>query len=198
MTTPTDQASRRRLRDALRERRAQLDADARAEAARRVAALLAEQPFVREARHVAGYHAVGGEMDPAPTMAACARHGASLYLPVLDDERPRHLRFRAWSEDTPMNSNRLGIPEPAGTPELDCRRLDVVLVPLVACDRRGNRLGMGGGFYDTTFAWHPGEEPGRPHLVGMAHDFQVVEALDPMPWDVPLGHIATPGGLITC
>lgn len=182
----------------IRERRERLNVAERREAARSVAEALAARPFMKEARHVAGYHAVGGELDPAPILEQCASDGARLYLPVLDPDRDRALLFREWTPETPLNRNRLGIPEPAGTPLRDPRRLDVVLVPLVVCDRGGNRLGMGGGFYDTTFAWRVKEEPGRPRLVGLAYGFQVVDRLDPMPWDVPLGHIATPDGVFDC
>lgn len=189
---------REALRRRIRERREQLDADRRRAASIAVAEQLKARPFLRHARHVAAYHAVGGELDPSPILEHCLSAGASVYLPVLDTKEPRTLRFRQWSPESAMVRNRLGIPEPDGTPARDARRLDVVLMPLVACDRRGNRLGMGGGFYDTTFAWHSEEQPDLPHLVGMAYDFQVVEQLTAMPWDVPLNFIATPDAVITC
>lgn len=189
---------REALRHRIRNRRERLDTDQREIAANRVAEQLTAQPFLRQARTVAAYHAMGGELDPAPTLERLHESGTCIYLPVLDPERARTLFFRQWTPATPMSRNRLGIPEPSGTSELEPHRLDVVLVPLVACDGRGNRLGMGGGYYDTTFAWRLSEAPARPRLVGMAYDFQVVERLSAMPWDVPLDHIATPDGVATC
>lgn len=156
------------------------------------------QSYLRQARHVAGYHAVGGELDPAPALERRLEAGSRVYLPVLDPDSPRTLRFHQWTPATPMHRNRLGIPEPEDTKGREARQLDVVLVPLVACDRRGNRLGMGGGFYDTTFSWRVDEKSGQPLLVGMAYDFQVVERLTAMPWDVPLDYIATPEEVIIC
>lgn len=186
------------LRRRIREERDGLDADRRRTAADDVAARLLSQPFIRQARHLAAYHAVGGELDPAQALNRSLDAGTLVYLPALDRDKPRTLHFRQWTPETPMERNRLGIPEPANTPRHDARELDVVLMPLVACDRRGNRLGMGGGFYDTTFAWRRDENPGPPHLVGLAYDFQVVDRLTAMPWDVPLDYIATPEGVITC
>lgn len=194
MSTSDREALRRRIRD----RREGLDAARRHADAAAVAAHLRSLPSAVEAKHVAAYHAMGGELDPVPYLEYCLETGSTVYLPVLDPEKPRMLHFRSWRPGVPMSRNRLGIPEPTGTNGRNARELDLVLVPLVACDRRGNRLGMGGGFYDTTFAWRLGEEPGRPHLVGMAYDFQVVDRLDAMPWDVPLGYIATPSGIIEC
>ncbi len=194
MNTRDREALRRRIRDG----RERLDTGRRRAAALRVAEQLVTRPSLQQARHVAAYHAMGGELDPAPTLERLLESGTSIYLPVLDQDNPRTLRFRQWTPATPMNPNRLGIPEPAGTPERDARQLDAVLVPLVACDRRGNRLGMGGGFYDTTFSWRLNDGPEQPHLVGMAYDFQVVDRLEAMPWDVPLDHIATPDEIITC
>lgn len=193
-----DTRDREGLRRRIRDRRERLDEARRRAAALAVAERLMDGPHLRHARHVAGYHAVGGELDPAPALDGGRRAGCRVYLPVLDEHNPRTLSFRQWEPGAAMERNRLGIPEPRGTNERDARRLDVVLVPLVACDRRGNRLGMGGGFYDTTFAWRLEGEARRPVLVGMAYDFQVVERLTAMPWDVPLDHIATPDEVITC
>lgn len=189
---------REALRRRIRQKRDELDAARRDAAADNVAAHLSAQPFIRQARHLAAYHAVGGELDPAKILDRSLDGGTLVYLPVLDRDKPRTLHFRQWTPETPMERNRLGIPEPSNTSRRDARELDVVLVPLVACDYRGNRLGMGGGFYDTTFAWRNDQKSGPPRLVGLAYDFQVVDRLTAMPWDVPLDHIVTPEGVITC
>jgi 5-formyltetrahydrofolate cyclo-ligase len=189
---------REALRRRIRQKRDELDPNYRRAAADDVAAQLFSQPFIQQARHLAAYHAVGGELDPAQALERSLDAGTLVYLPVLDRNNSRTLHFRQWTPDTPMKRNRLGIPEPTTTAQHEARELDVVLVPLVACDPRGNRLGMGGGFYDTTFAWRKDENPGPQRLVGLAYDFQVVDRLKAMPWDVPLDYIATPDGVITC
>lgn len=139
---------------------------------------------------VAGYVAVDGELDPGPLLASLSGRGARVHLPVLDGDA---LRFGPVDEMTELADNRFGIPEPTGVDPVDGGDLDVVLVPLVAVDPRGNRLGFGAGFYDRTFAFlRSATRPARPLLVGLAHDLQVVDALDPSPWDVPLDAVLTP------
>jgi 5-formyltetrahydrofolate cyclo-ligase len=74
-----------------------------------------------------------------------------------------------------------------------------VLVPLVGFDRRGNRLGSGGGWYDRSFAFlRDVPRPARPILVGIGYHFQEVEKLDAQPWDIPMDFIATDRELIAC
>ena len=90
-----------------------------------------------------------------------------------------------------MTVNQFGIAEP----KLDCSKvcpvqsLDIIFTPLVAFDSSGNRLGMGGGFYDRTLAACKARGPA---LVGLAHQCQQSDALPHAPWDVPLHAIATP------
>lgn len=105
-----------------------------------------------------------------------------------------HLLFLRYTPETVLTPNKLRIPEPP----LDIRqmitldRLDVMMVPLVAFDDSGQRLGMGGGFYDRTLQnW-------RQHgflPVGVAHDCQQVERLPAEEWDVPLPAVLTPSRL---
>ncbi len=93
-----------------------------------------------------------------------------------------------------MKANRYGIFEP----ELNCSHicpvaeLDFILTPLVAFDSQGNRLGMGGGYYDRTLAQIPDNAVKKPVLIGIAHQCQEVDALPIASWDVPLDYIVTP------
>src|SRR5687767_13746260 len=95
-----------------------------------------------------------------------------------------------------MRRNRFGIPEPTGR-RCAPQQLDLVLLPLVAFDRRGARLGMGGGFYDRTFAFLRVAGRRKPRLVGLAHHFQEVAQLPREPWDVPLAAIVTERGWVS-
>ena len=96
-----------------------------------------------------------------------------------------------------MTTNRYAIFEP----KLNCSQicplpeLDFLLMPLVAFDEQGNRLGMGGGYYDRTLAKHYAEKRAKPKLIGLAHDCQKVESLPIEAWDVPLQQILTPTSL---
>ena len=90
--------------------------------------------------------------------------------------------------------DRFGIPEPVvGVKELvRARRLDLVLLPLVGFDHKGNRLGMGAGFYDRTLAFlRDRVHWKKPHAVGLAYDFQRVDGFDVDPWDIPLTAVVT-------
>ncbi|MBK1672592.1 5-formyltetrahydrofolate cyclo-ligase [Ectothiorhodospira shaposhnikovii] len=189
------------LRRQLRARRLALSPAERSRHARAMARHLIHHPLFSAARRIAVYLPDRGEADPGPLVRAARAAGKDLYLPVLAPLHPRLLWFVAWEPHTPLIPNRFGIPEPPIHRRrcLPARHLDMVITPLVGFDHQGNRLGMGGGFYDTTFRhlnrhrhWR------RPHLVGMAYAFQEVTALPHEPWDVPLHAVVTEQGLITC
>ena len=112
---------------------------------------------------------------------------------MLHPFTPGHLLFLRYTATSPMTRNRYGIAEP----ELDMQQvvphstLDLICTPLVAFDATGNRLGMGGGYYDRTLAcWH--EHRLGPKPLGLAHDCQQVDAVPQEEWDVPLPQIITP------
>lgn len=158
----------------------------------------AHDMFTR-ARKVACYLANDGELDLTPFIKALWKGGVNVYLPVLHPFTKGHLLFIQYREDTPMINNRFGIPEPAlniqhiGKPdELDC-----LFVPLVAFDEAGNRLGMGGGFYDRTLApVTRSKTGGKPQLIGVAHEGQLAKQLPYQGWDIPMPYILTPERLI--
>ncbi|HRN61757.1 MAG TPA: 5-formyltetrahydrofolate cyclo-ligase, partial [Luteimonas sp.] len=111
-------------------------------------------------------------------------------LPVLNADDT--LRFAPWAPGMALADNRYGIPEP-DVSEADLLRpdqLDLVVAPLVAFDARGQRLGMGGGWYDRSFAFRT-SQPAPPHLVGAAFALQQAEAIAPRPWDIPLDAVCT-------
>ena len=183
------------LRKSLRRYRSTLSGTARSGAAELVTKEFLQTRWFRSAHRIAGYLAVGGELDIWPTLMAAYAAGKQIYLPVLAWDK--RLWFQRWTPHTPLRSNRFGIMEPdvSARYRLEARSLDVVLTPLVGFDHDGNRLGMGGGFYDRTFdyqlllkKWH------RPSLVGIAYDFQETTILERAPWDVPLTGIITPTG----
>ncbi|KAB8305336.1 5-formyltetrahydrofolate cyclo-ligase [Erwinia endophytica] len=146
---------------------------------------------VQQARKIALFLSVDGELNPHPLMAKLWQHEQEVYLPVLHPFAKGQLLFIRYDAATPLTPNRLAIPEPP----LDIRHLatlnelDVLMVPLVAFDSQGQRLGMGGGFYDRTLQnWQQhGVLP-----IGLAHDCQRVEALPVAEWDIPLPAIITP------
>lgn len=145
-------------------------------------------PAYAGAATLTGYLAMPGEMDPLPAMRMALADGKRCYVPVITG---KHLRFAPWTPDALLREADFGIREPAVATEqlLLPAALALVLVPLVAFDAGCNRLGMGGGFYDRSFAGHqPG---GAQTLAGIAHELQKVERLAAQPWDVPLDCVVT-------
>jgi 5-formyltetrahydrofolate cyclo-ligase len=160
----------------------------------RLAHVVAREPLVKTSRRIAAYLPVNGEMDPRPLMDHLWSLGKTLYLPVLAGFPERKLWFSAYRPGEPLVNNRFGIPEPARAQlgRASTVFLDLVLLPLVAFDATGNRLGMGGGYYDHCFAFIKRRRHWRkPRLIGMAYEFQRLPLIDPRPWDVPLDAVAT-------
>ncbi|HET6912788.1 MAG TPA: 5-formyltetrahydrofolate cyclo-ligase [Rhodanobacteraceae bacterium] len=202
MQSPHDQDIadiRSKLRADMAARRAALGAPARIAAAEGVMRSLEQLPEFMVDPDIAGYWAVRGEVPLNLAVARLSSRGQHYFLPVLDDSAPRTLRFAEFRAGAALAPNRFGIPEPRDTAIVSAEQLDVVLLPLLAFDARGNRLGTGGGWYDTTFAFlREQARPARPLLVGVGYAFQQVDALPPESWDIPLDCIATENALIDC
>lgn len=186
--------TRQQIRQKVRERRRALSADQQHDAARQAAQRLLDYPPVRRARRVALFLSFDGELDTRPAIEALWNDNREVYLPVLHPFSRGNLLFLRYTPHTRLRENRLKIAEPP----LDVRQvlplaaLDVLVVPLVAFDAQGQRLGMGGGFYDRTLQnWRAhGFSP-----VGYAHDCQQVESLPVEQWDIPLPAMVTPSRL---
>lgn len=193
----TESDLRGALRHQMRARRHSLPARDRLRAAEALGHhLLGFEPYTR-ARQVAGYWAVRGELSLHALFAARPR---PVYcLPCLGPDAS--LRFAPWRPGQALLANRYGIPEPAVAVEaqLSPGQLDLVLLPLLAFDRHGTRLGSGGGYYDRSFAFlREQSRPARPLLVGVGYAFQQVEHLPAAAWDVALDYVVTEAGLIRC
>lgn len=193
--THPDTRDRRQLRRLLRARRQALAGRAREEADERLIRTLLQRTWFRRARHLGLYLASDGEPDPLPAVLDHRPRGQRLYLPVLDRRRPGRLLFTPWTPGEPLLENRYGIGEPVERPGRfrPLWALDALLIPLVGFDRQGNRLGMGGGFYDRTLA-ALARAPRRPRLAGIAYGFQKVSGGLPVEaWDQPVDEIVTDG-----
>lgn len=153
-------------------------------------------PVFLRARHIALFLPNDGEIDISeliPTAWAMNKH---CYLPVLASPGQR-LVFAPMEKNSRLELNRYGIPEPQANRRkiLQPQQLDLVLTPLVAFDAQGNRIGMGGGYYDRSFAFlRRRQHWRRPRMLGVAHDFQRVNKLPQQPWDVRLHGVFTDQG----
>ncbi|MFO1389379.1 5-formyltetrahydrofolate cyclo-ligase [Cellvibrio sp.] len=188
---------RQTLRKELRARRNALNTTQQEAASAWALRHLMKLPQFLRAQHVALYMAADGELNPQPIAHQLWKMGKQTYLPVLHPTREGELWFLEYTPETPLKPNRFGIPEPDHRQErkLPAKLLDVVLLPLVGFDRKGGRLGMGGGFYDRTFAFHKGKKT-KPYLLGLAHACQEMESLEMADWDIPLFGVVSDKELI--
>ncbi|STZ56123.1 5-formyltetrahydrofolate cyclo-ligase family protein [Moraxella lacunata] len=134
-----------------------------------------------------------GELPTAPILAFCQKHGFTPFLPITIKNKP--LRFTPVVlplAKTPLKRHKLGMQEPFARYGISADNMDMIICPLVAMDRQGNRLGMGGGFYDRTFANFRGVK------VGWCYHFQVVENLTVNKWDKDVDMVMTDRGVIRC
>jgi 5-formyltetrahydrofolate cyclo-ligase len=137
---------------------------------------------------VAGFWPLAGEIDIRPLLQALADRGHPVLLPVTPP-RGQPLGFRRWRPGDAMATGRFGTPIPCG----EAMAPAFLLVPLLAFDRRGHRLGYGAGYYDRTLALLPG----LPTL-GCAFAAQELDSVPAGPQDIALAAIATERGIITC
>jgi len=181
------------LRAELRARRRALSAHERASASRQFARILRRSNLLRPGRHIAVYAAHDCEADPSAIVRLARRNRCQLYLPAIADYRGRRMEFRRYARDTRLRPNRYGIAEPErGVPRVPVRHLDLVLLPLVAVDSSGTRLGTGAGFYDRCLHHlRAGRRWRRPKLIGLGYEFQRVATLAARAWDVPLDALLT-------
>lgn len=177
------------LRRELRARRRALPAIERIAAADALAANVRALPFLPAEGYAAGYWAMDGEIGlHAWQMRLPA--GLVYCLPVLRPDNT--LGFAPWRAGDPLVTNRFGIPEPDVEPasSLDPDAMALVLMPMVGFDAKGHRLGMGGGWYDRSFAFRR-QRGAPPWLVGVGFAAQRVDALEFETWDVPVDAICT-------
>ena len=176
------------IRTRVRQARRDLPAPQRIAGAEQLAGRLLALPFAPTEGYVAGYWAMDGEIGLHAWQLRLPP-GCVYCLPVLHD---RLLRFAPWRPGDPLVTNRYGIPEPDLAPAstLSAEQMALVVLPLVAFDGSGNRLGMGGGWYDRSFGFRIGR-PAPPWLVGAAFQLQQVEQVPVADWDVGLDAACT-------
>ncbi|MDR7122898.1 5-formyltetrahydrofolate cyclo-ligase [Rheinheimera soli] len=185
--------SRQQLRQHIRNLRRSLSAEQQQQASFDLVQQLLPRPEVQHAQHIALYLSNDGELDTTPLINSLWQLGKTLYLPLLHPVVPGYLVFQLYSPDSQLKPNQFGI----GEPELNCSllcpvdQLDLIFAPLVAFDSEGQRLGMGGGFYDRTLSQLDSAAT-KPKLIGLAHDCQQVESVPVEAWDIPLPAICTP------
>jgi 5-formyltetrahydrofolate cyclo-ligase len=196
-TEPSRHLNKTELRQRIRQARAQI-----ADAQRELLDGAINRHLLEHVRHaghrmVAAFVAFDGEPDLGAAMSQLDSSGVRLALPVIRAASGRaDICFRQWSHGSEMQPNRYGIPEPVGTLDVRLDEIDLALIPLVAWDSGGGRLGMGASFYDRVFQPLAGQR--RPFRLGVAYQLQQVEQVPLEPWDIGLHGVLTEQGCFTC
>ena len=182
------------LRQQLKAQRKQLTQLQQTQAAEKMVRHLSHSNWYKKARYIALYLPVNGEADPRALFENNKDPHKKFYLPVLSPSHDKHLCFVQWDTNTLFRKNIYAIPEPLITAynHIPTAQLDLVLMPLLAFDTQGNRLGMGGGYYDRSFAFKR-QNPAldTPRLIAYAYQFQQQDRLLAQDWDVPFDAYVT-------
>lgn len=147
-------------------------------------------------RHIACYCAYGNEFKTTPIINAVWQARKVCYLPVLSDAKTLH--FVQYNEGDELQLNQHQIPEPVHGCHIHPEKLDLVIVPLIAFDLVGNRIGTGGGYYDRTFAFMFSQPRNSPFLLGLGYAAQFCDEIHPDAWDIRLNGILTESELTIC
>ncbi len=188
---------KRELRAAIRSRRKQLDAAARAAHDAAINQQVIDWIESTQARSLAFFLAFDGEPDLRPAMHHLAAADKRIVLPVLiGATRQAQMEFRQWRPGDSLTLNVFGIAEPLEGKPVGVNHLDVVFIPLVGWDAAGHRLGMGAGYYDRALQAVAALQ--RPLRAGIAYDLQQAEGIPVQQWDIPLHQVITESGRIDC
>lgn len=186
--------SRQQLRRQALHQRRRLTFFQQQSAGRALCRRIAGFPPYRQARYICLYMSVASEISTAALLRMAERDGKRCYVPVLHPWQPHTMAFVLYKASKRLRRNRWGIAEPAlGLQnQLAADQFDLVMMPLLAFDQQGRRLGMGQGFYDRAFAFRR-DTRCKPLLLGLAHECQqTLQPLPAQPWDVDMDAVATP------
>ena len=181
------------LRKTMMARREAISADARKAAASAVAEHGLPAGITSGPAMVSSYWAIGAELDPGHLERRLKAEGHSICLPAIQG-KTEPMKFHTWAKGEPLRERKWGIMEPL--PTAPGAEPDVMLVPMLAFDVRGWRLGYGGGYYDRTIAALRARK--AVVLVGFAYDEQRVDAVPHLDYDERLDFVLTPSGILRC
>ena len=180
------------LRQQLKTKRKQVDKFQQQSSSSQILHRLRHFPQLQQAKRVGIYLHPFGEIQTQQMIEYCFAQHKQVYLPMICSMN-QQLQWVKISKQQYRNKrfshHPLGMQEPMASRAMHVSKLDVLIMPLLACDVYGTRIGMGGGFYDKTLA----SAPNKPLRLGIAHDFQLVqEQLPRQVWDQPLDVLITP------
>ncbi len=189
-------AEMKQLRQTILAQRRQLPTPAVKQFSQKICHTFLNSSYYSQAKRIACYLAVNNEVDTQLIIQQAWHEHREIYLPVIHHDV---LEFARLQPQTKLKLNRFKIAEPDyhASDLITTQDLDLVITPLVAFDENCNRLGMGKGFYDRSFAFLTQAQHTKPLLIGLAYEIQKVTHLHPKPWDVKLHAILTETGCYT-
>jgi 5-formyltetrahydrofolate cyclo-ligase len=185
--------NKKKLRAEIRKQRRSLSHTQQKKASANLIKQIKKSKLLLRHQHIALYLGNDGELNPQPLIKQLWKQKKQVYLPVIHPFYGNRLCFCQVSPKSRLLKNKFGILEPdfKYSKCFSRKSLSLVLMPLVAFDKDGNRMGMGGGFYDRSFAYKAEFKHCRPKLIGLAHSFQEQECLPIEKWDIPLEGVLT-------
>jgi 5-formyltetrahydrofolate cyclo-ligase len=175
------------LRRTIRQRRRALSQIEQRQASSFLVHNIKRENFLKRFKHIAIYFPCNGEISLLVLLDYLKKRNKIIYLPIIKRKKMYFMRYEGK-----LKKNRFNIPEPAQRfKKIHPSILNVVFTPLLAFDDRGNRLGMGGGFYDRCFHYLNHRRNKKPLLYGVAYDWQRVSHLNVESWDIPLHGVIT-------
>ena len=173
------------LRSAGKSARRILNYEEREFASELICAAAIRAPFFQRAKFIACYLPADDEVNCWRLIKRAWLMKKRIFVPTV--QKNSKLRFVEFRDNSETHTNKYGLDEPVSEVDIDPRKLDVVFTPLVAFDSNGNRIGMGGGYYDRAFSFLKNRQHlQKPKLVGLAFDCQWVENIGASTWDIPL------------
>jgi len=190
-----DEKNKHVLRSRLRQQRCAIPAQTRLKYDRKIRQHLLELINHQEIRTIAGFWPFNGEPDLVPLLRQLMDSGTEVALPVISTSQKGRMKFCLWQQDVPLIKNKFGIFEPQSQTALNPQVFDLLIIPLVAFDRYGGRLGMGAGYYDRHL--EPLRNRRSPKRIGVCYSLQEINSIKKNTWDIPLHGVVNERGSFT-
>ena len=190
------------MRKSLRIKRRHLSVIKQHQHAKIITRRIIHSQLFKRSRTIALYLSADGEVDLSALINKLHADSKKCYLPVILSRQHSIIAFAPYEKHTHLKKNCFGILEPVFHKKQlkTAKQIDLVLAPLVGFDEQGNRMGMGGGFYDRALQHlrtnsltpqHTKRRPLKPKVLGIAHELQKVAHLQSHNWDITLNAIVT-------
>jgi len=189
MNDQSASVNKKQLRQQIRLLRQQLSKEQCLQAGQQLAQQFQQHFVDQDFKTIGVYLQNDNELDTSVLIEYFFQLNYELYLPKIYEDGSNQLQFLHFHSQSKMQNNRFGIPEPISDDEIALQEIDLLLMPLTAFDLSGNRIGMGGGYYDRALSKLSDK---KPLLVGLAYDFQQVDECPVESFDQPLQMILTP------